>query len=139
VTEQKQGAPVIPEGPEGQAVRDAFAAFKLSPDNPHHWWMLLSRFVHASHKRAKAGAPLRWTDDSLLTAAIGFGRIQHRHPTWTESEICRQLAKTPDYKDWDWKTLRRKQLLNYLNHGVVDVFQNESGELRLVPRGPARK
>jgi hypothetical protein len=152
------GAPAIPGNSDGEIVRDYFRAMNLDPDKPEHWFALVKAFIEDSKKRARAGAPTRWTDQKLLQLRADFVRIQRERPNKSESDICRALARRGVYGDLDWKTLRRRlhdsrnpernrflgrvletlmdeysnppeELRKWLTTGSTDVFQDEHGNI----------
>src|SRR5882757_3989747 len=86
-------APVIPEGPEWQDVRDIFETHHLDPNNPAHWALLVKALAEMSEKKDRAGRPKQWEDDRLVHLGADFGRLRHKHPKKSESDICRLLAK----------------------------------------------
>jgi hypothetical protein len=133
-------APVIPEGPEWQGVRDIFETYHLDPKNPVHWATVVKALVKMSKKRAKAGAPKKWNDDRLVHLGVDFARIRHDHPKKSESDLCRLLAKQGKYRDLSWKTLRRKLydsrnparngFLNTMLDDLMAEYEVEGGNTR---------
>jgi hypothetical protein len=105
-------APKIPDGPDGRLVRAAFAALNLDPNNPDRWFPLILGYVEASRKRAKAGAPKKWTDDKLMQLLMDFTaqqqKMQQTNPNVSENSICAQLVKRETYRKFKPNTLRKK-------------------------------
>jgi hypothetical protein len=162
-------APKIPEGAEGQFVRDVFRAHNLDLNKPEHWVALVRAQAAMSQKRA--GRSKQWTDDRLFQLTVAFHRAQREHPDKSENNICKILAKRGEFGDVHADTLRRRLhdtrdpsryglLLSVLeNLGYepkagnskehwrewlkktrsVDVYENDAGEMRLHWPGLVRK
>jgi hypothetical protein len=103
-------APKIPDGPEGQHLRDKFEAYNLDPDNPDHWVLLLTALVEPG----KRGRPTAWTDENLDMLYAIYRRRQREHPDKSEADICRMITKIRLPKDlprpggWSWQTIQRR-------------------------------
>jgi hypothetical protein len=91
MTDEKPSAPTIPDGPDGQVVRDAFKSFRLDPHNPKHWYYLLKAYAESGRK--PPGRAQEWTDTNLVQLAADFARVQIDHPDKSERDICDMLAK----------------------------------------------
>ena len=89
-----------------------FAAVDLDPTNADHWFALLLAFIKGSQKRAKAGAPKKWTEDKLTQLLIDFAaqqrKMQQTNPNVSDSSVCVQLARKEAYCDFEPAALRKK-------------------------------
>jgi hypothetical protein len=104
-------APKIPAGPEGQKMREAFAALNLNPDNPDHWFKVLQHYIEGgAKKRASAGRPKEWTDEQKMRLAADVALLRaFEHPTMSSvSSLCRILSKRLAYREFKPSTLRKK-------------------------------
>ena len=98
--------PQIPDGPEGQSVREAFAAHDLSPSNPAHWFVLLKTLVDGTQKRT-AERPTVWTQTKLIQLRADVSIMRFKNPHMKETDACRALVKKAEYRDFKPDTLRK--------------------------------
>jgi hypothetical protein len=104
-------APKIPDGPEGQPVRFAFAQFGLDPRQSKHWIELV-RILALDHFPAEASPPprkggrKRWDDRAVWHLLQVYCQFCAIWPDDSKEEIYKRIAK--HYGDVDWKTVKRK-------------------------------
>lgn len=80
-------------------LQKAFDAAGLDPKNPYSWRTLLEFFALAHFEDpSKRGAPIKWTSQQLCLLLVDFSAAKRRHPGKSDSWLCDQLVKTPDYK-----------------------------------------
>jgi hypothetical protein len=87
-------------------VRKAFEDFRLDPNNPHDWRLLLTLYVHSHRSR---GRPAEWNDDSLCNLLRHISAVREKRPDANSSDIYRILTKP--------KATYAGKTANYLKHG----------------------
>jgi hypothetical protein len=100
-------APKIPDGPEGQSVREAFAALDLDPENPDHWFAMLKANVACTTKTKRVGAPKQWTDDRLMKLVAEASLMRAKNPALSVVAVSHALAKRPEYRKFKPATLHK--------------------------------
>jgi hypothetical protein len=110
------GTPKIPEGPDWQPVRVAFARYKLDPRRPDHWIELVRVLVLArippggKITRVKEGGRpgVRWDRRAQLRLLKRFEILRNQWPKARSKELYNCLATHPDYKGCAPTTLQRQ-------------------------------
>jgi hypothetical protein len=109
------GAPEIPEGPEWQPARVAFARYKLDPSRPDDWVELVRVLALASIRGGKimqvkdGGRPgIRWDRRAQRNLLTRFEILRKQWPKARSKELYNCLATYPDYKGCTPTTLQRQ-------------------------------
>jgi hypothetical protein len=87
-------------------IRKAFNDFKLDPNDPYHWRLLLTLYVGAHSSR---GRPAEWNSESLCNLLRQISKARERRPNAKPSEIYRSLIKP--------KAAYAGKTESYLKHG----------------------
>jgi hypothetical protein len=133
------GVPTIPDGPSGQRVREYFRKLRINPNKPADWYICVEKLIDQLEKREKAGAPLEWTDKSLLGVWWAVERMRHETGLKNTSEIFRRLAKK---KGISVHIIRDRFYEANGNRGLVSIAKNLMAlELagKAAPDRPVRK
>ena len=96
---------------DDEALKSAFAAADLDPNNPFHWAELARSLANIRFGLKKAGRPKILGSVKLGQLVKDVAQIRKKHPKLSDKRICEKLAREDQqYARWHRKpdTLRRR-------------------------------